>query len=107
PVSTGTGSIAGNLLTVTGAGAIMLDANQAGNGNYSAAAQVQREIDFNAGGTQLTLSPASVSLGNVAQGEVSALKPVTVKNTGTTTVTINGISTNAAPYAVDASSTCK
>jgi hypothetical protein len=32
----------GNILTVTGAGNIVLDANQAGNTNYEAAPQVQQ-----------------------------------------------------------------
>ncbi|MGA9669080.1 MAG: glycoside hydrolase family 44 protein [Terracidiphilus sp.] len=42
--STGTGTISGNTLTVTGAGNLVIDANQAGNASYSAAAQVQRTV---------------------------------------------------------------
>ena len=42
--STGTGSISGNTLTVTGVGTLVIDANQAGNSSYSAAAQVQRSV---------------------------------------------------------------
>ncbi len=44
PNSTGTGTINGNTLTVTGPGSMVLDANQAGNSNYNAAAQVQQTL---------------------------------------------------------------
>jgi hypothetical protein len=46
--STGTGTISGNTLTITGAGTIVIDANQAGNSTYAAASQVQRSIVVNA-----------------------------------------------------------
>jgi hypothetical protein len=104
--STGTGTIVGNVLTVTGAGSIVVDANQAGNANFNAAAQIQREIDFNEGTGLASLSPSSLSLGNVALSEVSALHTVTLKNSGTGTITINSISVFPAPYEVDPSSTC-
>ena len=42
--STGTGSISGNVLTVTAAGSIVIDANQAGNSNYYPAGQVQQKL---------------------------------------------------------------
>ena len=42
--STGTGTITGSTLTVTGVGSFVIDANQAGNTNYSAATQVQRTV---------------------------------------------------------------
>ena len=42
--STGTGTIAGDVLTVTGADNIIIDANQAGNANYNAASQVQQTL---------------------------------------------------------------
>jgi hypothetical protein len=42
--STGTGTISGSTLSVTGAGNLVIDANQAGNASYSAAAQVQRTV---------------------------------------------------------------
>ena len=47
PSSTGTGMISGNTLKVTGAGTLVIDANQLGNTNYTAAAQVQRTIVVN------------------------------------------------------------
>jgi len=43
-VSTGSGSISGTTLTITGVGTFVVDANQVGNTNYSAAAQVQRSV---------------------------------------------------------------
>jgi len=42
--STAAGSISGNTLTVTSAGNLVIDANQAGNADYSAAPQVQRTV---------------------------------------------------------------
>ena len=45
--STATGSISGSTLTVTSTGNLVIDANQAGNANYSAATQVQRTIVVN------------------------------------------------------------
>src|SRR5207247_7443519 len=47
PSSTGSGSISGTVLTVTGAGTLVLDANQVGDGNYNAAAQVQQTLVVN------------------------------------------------------------
>jgi hypothetical protein len=46
--STATGSISGSTLTVTGTGSLVIDANQPGNANYSAAPQVQRTLVVNA-----------------------------------------------------------
>jgi hypothetical protein len=42
--STGTGSISGNVLTITGAGTFVLDADQADDGNYNAAPQAQQTL---------------------------------------------------------------
>jgi hypothetical protein len=59
--STGTGTIAGNVLTVTGAGALVIDANQKGNSNYGAATQVQRTIVVNQAAATISITnlPAS------------------------------------------------
>jgi hypothetical protein len=46
-VSSGPGTISGSTLTVTGAGTIVVAANQAGNTNYSAATQVTRSVVVN------------------------------------------------------------
>jgi len=45
--STATGNITGSTLTVTSIGTLVIDANQAGNSNYSAAAQAQRTVVVN------------------------------------------------------------
>ena len=66
PNSSGTGTIAGSMLTVTGAGTLVIDANQAGNGNYSAAIRARggvvvnkaaQTIDFTPPATPVTYSP--------------------------------------------------
>jgi len=46
-VYSGPGSISGNILTITGAGNIVINADQAGNGAYSAAATVQQTVEVN------------------------------------------------------------
>jgi len=55
---------------------------------------------------QLTKTPASASLGSVAQGEPSALLPVTLKNTGAATITLNSFTPSPGIYFVDPSSSC-
>jgi hypothetical protein len=77
--STATGSISGSTATVTSAGNLVIDANQAGNADYSAAPQVQRTVvvsappgDFTIGATPASQSVAmgaaatySVTVGSV------------------------------------------
>jgi len=43
-VVSGPGSITGNLLTISGAGSIVIEADQAGNGSYNAAVPVQQSL---------------------------------------------------------------
>jgi hypothetical protein len=60
------------------------------------------------GGPAVTLSPTSLGFGTVAIGVTSAVKTVTVKNSGTTSLTINSIAitgTNAGDFAKTAT-TC-
>lgn len=45
PSSTGTGTLLGDVLTVSSVGAFVINANQAGNGEYTPAPQVQRTIE--------------------------------------------------------------
>ena len=42
--STGTGTVSGRVLTITGPGTVIIDANQAGGSNFSAAPQVRCSI---------------------------------------------------------------
>jgi hypothetical protein len=71
------GAISGSTLTVTGAGNLVIDANQAGNADYSAAPQVQQTIAVT---TDFTVSatPTSQSI----QGGGSAEYSITVSSNG-------------------------
>ncbi|MGA7884872.1 MAG: chitobiase/beta-hexosaminidase C-terminal domain-containing protein, partial [Acidobacteriaceae bacterium] len=56
----GAGSLSGSTLTITGVGTIVVDANQAGTANYSAATQVQVSIAVTAATQTITFtSPAT------------------------------------------------
>ncbi|MGD0730331.1 MAG: sugar-binding protein, partial [Terracidiphilus sp.] len=55
-VSSGPGAISGATLTVTGAGTIVVAANQAGNTNYSAATQVTRSVVVNQASQTITFT---------------------------------------------------
>jgi hypothetical protein len=70
--STGTGSISGTTLTVTGLGSIVIDANQAGDSNYNAAAQVQQTLVANQGSQTVTFGPLSPVTFGVAPLMLSA-----------------------------------
>jgi hypothetical protein len=63
---TGPAAISGNTLTITGAGPVVVTANQAGNGNYSAAAPAQQTISVNraAPAASIAASAASVTVGS-------------------------------------------
>ena len=56
-VVSGPGSITGNTLTITGAGTVVVAANQAGNANYAAAAQVTQSIVVNHAPQTITFTP--------------------------------------------------
>jgi hypothetical protein len=55
-VLSGPGSILGNTLTITGAGTIVVAANQAGNASYAAAAQVTHSIVVNQGSQTISFT---------------------------------------------------
>ena len=74
-ILSGPGSINGNQLTVTGAGAINIAANQAGNANYSAAQQAEQSITVN----KVTLT-ATAAQQTIVYGQPIA--PFTVGITG-------------------------
>ena len=97
-----TGGASGNAVTFTSAGACSnsgatytmasstgtcsVIANQAGNSNYAAAAQVTKTA--NATGPSVLVSPSTISFGTVYLGSITT-KTITVTNTGTAAVTIN------------------
>ena len=90
--STGTGSISGNVLTVTGAGSIVLDANQAGNTNYNAAAQVLQTLVVAKANATVVVTPYNLTYD---------------ANHHTVTYTITGVGTDisAAGSSIDVSGT--
>ena len=70
--STGAGTIAGTVLTVTAQGSLVIDANQTGNANYMAATQAQETVNilaplptqaitFNNPGTQVVGTPITLT----------------------------------------------
>jgi sugar lactone lactonase YvrE len=96
--SAGTGTISGSTLTVTGAGSIVIDANQAGNTNYSAAAQVQRSVQVNAPVPSFAVaSPTptqTVQPGGAATYTIK-VNPVNGAYAGVVTLAASGLPTGA------------
>ncbi len=92
PSSTGTGTISGSTLTVTGAGTLVIDANQAGNADFNAAPQVQQSLVV-LKGTDIITFPPPPSPVTYAPGET-----VTLNATG-------GGSTAPIVFSVDPTST--
>jgi hypothetical protein len=77
--STATGSISGSTVTVTSAGSLVIDANQAGNQDYSAAPQVQRTVQVNPPPPDFSISASPGS------------QTVTAGTSATYTITVTGI----------------
>ncbi|MFZ0337310.1 MAG: choice-of-anchor D domain-containing protein [Terracidiphilus sp.] len=96
--STATGTISGSTVTVTSTGNLVIDANQAGNADYSAAAQVQRSITVNAPAPDFSV--AATPPAQTVQPGASATYPITVGDvgssfTGTVTLSVSGLPTGA------------
>jgi RHS repeat-associated protein len=70
-VISGPGSVSGNTLTITGAGTVVVAANQAGNVDYAAAAQVTQSVVVNQAVPTITFSVSNQTYG-VAPFAVSA-----------------------------------
>ncbi len=66
--TTGAGTISGNVLTVTQAGNIVIDANQAADSNYGAALQVQQTFVVNKATQTITFIPLSQPLHYITGG---------------------------------------
>jgi sugar lactone lactonase YvrE len=73
-VVSGPGSISGNALTLTGVGTVVVAANQSGNTNYAAAAQVTHSVVVNVAGA--TATPAFTP----APGAYTAVQSVTISD---------------------------
>lgn len=92
----GAGSLSGSTLTFTGVGTIVVDANQAGNANYSAAPQVQVSITVTQATQTITLTPsansaiypATISL--TATGGASGSPVVLAITSGSSIATLSG-----------------
>jgi sugar lactone lactonase YvrE len=91
--STGAGTVSGSTLTVTTAGTIVIDANQAGNANYFAAAQVQQTVVVNQASQAITFTPPSAPIHFIAGGITVSL------------VATGGASGSPVVFTVDKSST--
>ena len=92
----GAGSLSGSTLSFTGVGTIVVDANQAGTANYSAAAQVQVSFTVTQATQTITLTPsanaatypATVSL--TATGGASGSPVVLAITGGSSIATLSG-----------------
>jgi hypothetical protein len=93
-VVSGPGAASGNTLTITGAGTIVVAADQAGNANYTAAPEVTRSITVNQASQTITFAkPASPIKLRVAPITLSATStsglPVSFNVSGPATVSGN------------------
>ncbi|MSM39796.1 MAG: hypothetical protein GJT30_09295 [Geobacter sp.] len=95
-VTSGPGSLSGTILTITGAGTIVVTASQAGSADYFAAADVVRSIVVAKATATVTLTPASLSV--TYDGSPKAAAVTTVPAGLTVAVTYDGSAT--APTAV-------
>jgi sugar lactone lactonase YvrE len=84
-VLSGSGFVSGNQLTITGTGTVVVAADQLGNANYSAAAEVTQSVLVNQAPQAITFTAPSVVLYGVA--------PITLSATG-------GASGNAVVFSV-------
>jgi sugar lactone lactonase YvrE len=97
--SSGTATISGTTVTVTGAGTLVIDANQAGNANYAAATQVQATVQVNKASQTISFTPPvsrvtyapGLTIPLVATGGASGNAIIfTLDGTSTGTGTISG-----------------
>jgi len=87
--ATGPATVNGNTLTITGAGSVVVTANQVGNGNYAAAATVSQTIAVaratptigltsSASGAVITLTATATGSGVTPTGQVTFLNGATL-----------------------------
>ena len=89
--STGTGSILGSTLSVSGAGTLVVDANQGGNADFAPAPQVSRSVVINPA-SNLSVNPQSLAFTGSTGGSVSAPQSLSISANPATTfnVTVSG-----------------
>ena len=90
-VVSGPGSVSGNTLTITGVGTVVVAANQAGNTNYSAAAQVTRSIVVIAANLNLNFNVTGLGFGSEPLGSTSPAQTLIITNPNGSAITITGI----------------
>jgi len=100
-VKSGLATVSGNTLTITGAGAVVIAADQLGNASYSAASEVTRTIQVNKAASTTTFSatPTTLFVQNplTLTATVAPGNGLTVSPTGTVTFLVNGNSWATAP----------
>ncbi|MGA9021718.1 MAG: choice-of-anchor D domain-containing protein [Terracidiphilus sp.] len=99
--STATGSISGSTLTVTSTGNLVIDANQAGNADYSAAPQVQKTVTVNAPAPDFAVA-ATLPSQSIEPGG-SAMYPITVTDVGSSFTSAVALSVSGLPPGATAS----
>jgi hypothetical protein len=90
-VVSGPGSVSGNTLTITGVGTVVVAANQAGNTNYSAAAEVTRSIVVIAANLNLNFNVTGLAFGSEPLGSTSSAQTLIIINPNGSAITITGI----------------
>ncbi|MGD0832781.1 MAG: DUF2341 domain-containing protein, partial [Terracidiphilus sp.] len=114
-VVSGPGTVNGSTLTITGAGTVVVAANQAGNADYAAAAQVTQSVIVNAATPAITwATPAPITYGTALSGtqlnaSLSVAGPCvytpaagTILSAGTQVLSVNCTPTDTADYATPA-----
>jgi Bacterial Ig-like domain (group 3)/MBG domain (YGX type)/Putative Ig domain/NHL repeat len=80
-VLSGPGTISGNTLTITGAGTVVVTANQAGNASYTAATQVTQSVVVNQASQTITFTPS-------ASPVTYGVAPITLSATSTSNLAV-------------------
>ena len=91
-VVSGPATVSGNTLAITGFGTVIVAANQAGNTNYSAAAQVTQSIVVVA--ANLNFNVTGLAFGSEPLGATSSAQTLIITNPNGSAVTITGIVTS-------------
>jgi sugar lactone lactonase YvrE len=89
-IVSGPGSISGNTLSITGAGTVVVAANQDGNASYNRAAQVTRSIVVVT--DSISFSVTGLAFGSVPVGLSSPAQTVVITNPYGMALTLSGIS---------------
>ncbi len=89
--ATGPGSLSGDILTLTGAGTVVVTASQAGNSKYAPATPVSQTIVVKAAAKPIVSVSASLAFSTVAFGSTKALQ-LAVANTGGANLTVSSVS---------------